>query len=188
MNIYPEEHIGLADEISKKGAVISEFPMRTIPDRGNFPKRNRIISGLSLGVVVVEAAAKSGALITSDTAIEQGREVFAIPGKIDSVTSKGAHRLLKEGAKIAENADDILEELRLEITVDSQENKKNLSPLLDKQGTLVYNLLSNEPKHIDDLADESGISVTELSRELLNLELKKLARQLSGKNFVKGAN
>ncbi len=115
LNIYPKEHRGLAEEISENGAVISEFPMRTIPERGNFPKRNRIISGLSLGVVVVEAAQRSGALITSDIAMEEGREVFAVPGKVDSITSRGTNRLIKQGAKLVETANDILEELDFQI-------------------------------------------------------------------------
>ena len=115
LNIYPKEHRGLAEEISKNGAVISEFPMMAIPEKRNFPKRNRIISGLSLGVVVVEAAQRSGALITSDIAIEEGREVFAVPGKVDSITSRGTNGLIKQGAKLAETVDDILEELDLQI-------------------------------------------------------------------------
>ena len=185
LNIYPKEHIKLAEEISERGAVISEFPMRTIPDRGNFPKRNRIISGLSLGVVVVEAAERSGALITSDIAMEQGRDVFSIPGKIDSVTSKGTNKLIKQGAKLAETADDILEELNLEITTELKGYRQNLHPILDKRETLVYNLLSSEPRYIDELSEGSGIAITEISRILLNLEMKRLTRQLPGKNFVK---
>lgn len=114
-NIYPKEHRGLAEEISENGAVISEFPMMTMPEKWNFPKRNRIISGLSLGVVVVEAAQRSGALITSDIAMEEGREVFAVPGKVDSITSRGTNRLIKQGAKLVETANDILEELDLQM-------------------------------------------------------------------------
>ncbi len=183
--IYPEEHKVLAQKISESGAVISEFPMLTIPERGNFPKRNRIISGLSLGVVVVEAAERSGALITSDCALEQGREVFAVPGKVDSVTSKGTHKLIKQGAKLAETADDILEELRLKIMAGLKENEHRLHAKLDKEETLIYTLLSSEPQHIDELSEESGIGVTDISRILLNLEIKKFTRQLPGKNFVK---
>lgn len=122
-NIYPEEHRGLAEKISESGAVISEFPMMTIPEKGNFPKRNRVISGLSMGVVVVEAAERSGALITSDCALEQGREVFAVPGKVDSVTSKGTNKLIKQGAKLVGAADDILEELHLQIMTGAKENE-----------------------------------------------------------------
>jgi len=191
LHIYPEEHISLADEISERGAVISEFPMRTIPDRGNFPKRNRIISGLSLGVVVVEAGHRSGALITADSAIEQGRDVFAVPGKIDSVTSKGTNRLIKQGAKLAESVYDILEELdscTLSARRDNVPSEENLSPRLDKQEVLVYNLLSSDPKHIDELSEQAGIKLTDLSKILLNLEIRKFLRQLPGKNFVKYTN
>ncbi len=185
LNMYPEEHFILADEISKQGAVVSEFPMATIPDRGNFPKRNRIISGLSLGVVVVEAAEKSGALITSDIAMEQGREVFAVPGKIDSMTSKGTNRLIKQGAKLAECCDDILEELHLQITAGLKAKKDSLSCALDKEESLVYNLLSSEPQHIDELSEAARLGVTRISGILLNLEMRRLTRQLPGKNFVK---
>lgn len=184
-NIYPEEHKTLAQKISESGALISEFPMMTIPDKGNFPKRNRIISGLSVGVVIVEAAEKSGALITSDIALEQGREVFAVPGKIDSITSRGTNKLIKQGAKLAETADDILEELNLEVSTGLKEKSNIISPILDKDESLIYNLLSSEPQHIDELAEESGVGVAEISRILLNLEMKKFARQMPGKNFVK---
>jgi len=109
--LYPPEHLELAEQIAKQGAVISEYPMETEPLPHNFPRRNRIISGLSHGVVVVEAGPKSGALITTDCALEQGREVFAVPGPITSVVSQGTHNLLKQGAKLVTSVDDILEEL-----------------------------------------------------------------------------
>jgi DNA processing protein len=117
LNIYPRENKQLARNISIKGAVISEFPLLTSPARENFPRRNRIISGLSKGVLVVEAAVKSGALITAHLACEQNREVFAIPGKIDSPVSKGTHLLIKEGAKLTNTVEDILEELNISVTV-----------------------------------------------------------------------
>ena len=187
-NIYPEEHIILADEISKKGAVISEFPMRTIPDRGNFPKRNRIISGLSKGVIVVEAAQKSGALITADCALEQGREVFAVPGKVDSVTSRGTNGLIKQGAKLAETVEDVLDELDL----CNQFHRVGVTELhlrgvskLDKIESIVYNLLSSDPQHIDEVSDVTGLGISEISRVLLNLEMKRLIKQIPGKNFVR---
>lgn len=187
-NIYPEEHAPLADRISESGALISEFPMTMPPEKRNFPCRNRIISGLSLGVVVVEAAQKSGALITSDIAMEQGKDVFAVPGKVDSVTSRGTNALIKQGAKLAETADDILEELNLHITTSLKgykEDRKNLPGQLDKDEILVYNLLSSEPRHIDELVDSSGISVGRISKILLNLEMKKFTRQTAGKNFIR---
>ena len=148
LNIYPQEHRELARKISENGALISEFPMMTIPEKGNFPKRNRIISGLSLGVVVVEAAQRSGALITSDIAMEEGREVFAVPGKVDSITSRGTNKLIKQGAKLAETANDILEELDLQISSGLKQDEGILVSKLDKTETLVYNLLSSETQHI----------------------------------------
>lgn len=189
-NIYPEENIKLAERISESGAVISEFPMLTRPDRGNFPKRNRIISGLSLGVVCVEAAEKSGALITCDCALEQAREVFAVPGKVDSITSRGANKLIKQGAKLAQGIDDILEELNLSRCVGGtaaadaagQVVKSNI---LDKDENLVYTLLSSDPRHLDDICLESGMGPDKVTGILLNLEIKKFAKQLPGKNFVK---
>ena len=187
-NVYPEENIMLAEKISESGAVISEFPMRTIPDKGNFPKRNRVISGLSLGVVCVEAAEKSGALITCDCALEQGREVFAVPGKVDSVTSKGTNKLIKQGAKLAQGVEDILEEFNLSDSVsrhlgDSRSRTEGSG--LDKEESIVYTLLSTDPVHIDDICRESGIALNRVSGILLSLEIKKFARQLPGKNFVR---
>ena len=188
-NIYPEEHKDLAERISESGAVISEFPMRTIPDKGNFPKRNRVISGLSLGVVCVEAAERSGALITCDCGLEQGREVFAVPGKVDSMTSKGTNKLIKQGAKLAQGVEDILEELDLSRCVggtaiaDAEGQVKDNA--LDKEESLVYTLLSSDPKYIDEICRESGIGINRISKILLGLEIKKFAKQLPGKNFVK---
>ncbi|MDO8603269.1 MAG: DNA-processing protein DprA [Candidatus Omnitrophota bacterium] len=184
-NIYPKENTKLAERISESGAVISEFPMLTIPDRGNFPKRNRIISGLSLGVVCVEAAEKSGALITCDCALEQGREVFAVPGKVDSMTSKGTNKLIKQGAKLAQGIEDILEELNLSDSVSRQDGDSRSQSVLDKNENLVYTLLSSDPKCIDDICLESGIVFSKIAGILLSLEIKKFAKQLPGKNFVK---
>ena len=111
MNIYPPEHDKLADEVVAHGALVSESPPRSEPLAGTFPQRNRLISGMSLGVIVVEAAERSGALITARHAMEQGREVFAVPGNVDSRTSRGCHQLIRDGAKLVESADDVLEEL-----------------------------------------------------------------------------
>lgn len=188
-NIYPEEHKDLAEKIFDSGAVISEFPMTMRPDKGNFPRRNRIISGLSLGVVCVEAAEKSGALITCDYALEQGREVFAVPGKVDSITSRGTNKLIKQGARLAQGAEDIFEELNLSscvgciLSADAAGEVK--SNALDKYESLVYTLLSSDPKHIDNISEESGMGLNRVAGILLNLEIKSFAKQLPGKNFVK---
>lgn len=183
--IYPPENRRLFEEIAKNGAVISEFPFGTEPKGYNFPQRNRIISGLSLGVVVVEAASKSGALTTANLALEQGREVFAVPGRVSSRYSKGTNRLIKEGAKLTETVDDILEEfefLRDRVGQGSKEEKKiNLYGEEKK----IYDLLSKEePMHIDMLTNKSGLSSHQVASTLMGLELKNLVRQLRGKMFV----
>ncbi len=200
---YPAENKKLFEEIRQNGALISEFPMATIPDRKNFPMRNRLISGLSLGVVVIEAPQRSGALITVSHALEQGREVFSVPGKADSFTSKGTHQLLKEGAKLVESADDIIEELepilqdkikelrashieKNEIPVCRQAGKENfLTPKLTEEERKIYNLLSSEPIHLDGLLEQSQLLVSKASSILTILELKGLVKQLPGKTFVR---
>ena len=201
--VYPPENKNLMEEISKRGAVISEFPMSTKPDRGNFPKRNRTISGLSLGVVVVEAAQRSGALITVDCALEQGREVFALPGKIDSVTSQGTNRLIQQGAKLVTTGKDIIEELEpimenLQVSMGSkkgreaeckqpgEEHKAKLPPPpLKEDEKNVYELLSDEPQHIDSLIQESRLPASKVSSILMMLQIKKLIKELPGKMFIK---
>lgn len=185
-NIYPEENRELAEEITQQGTLVSEFPMETVPFRQNFPRRNRVISGLSKGVIVVEAADKSGALITADFALEQGRDVFAVPGKVDSFTSRGTHSLIKQGAKLASSVGDILEELRLDIFSPKGENNKPVyEVVLEDREKKFFELLSDEPKHIDELIRESGLGITESSDILLKLELRGLIRQLPGKMFVR---
>nr|MBC8473990.1 DNA-processing protein DprA [Candidatus Omnitrophota bacterium] len=140
---------------------------------------------------VVEAAQKSGALITADCALEQGKEVFAVPGKVDSVTSRGTNGLIKQGAKLAETVEDVLEELDMENHPRSGDGLRP-SPergwcvtKLDKIESLVYNLLSSEPQHIDEVSDAMGLGISEISRVLLNLEMKRLIKQIPGKNFVR---
>ena len=183
--IYPPENRRLFEEIAKNGAVISEFPFGTEPKGYNFPQRNRIISGLSLGVVVVEAAAKSGALTTANLALEQGREVFAVPGRVSSRQSKGTNRLIKEGAKLTESVDDILEEfefLKDRLGCRSEEEK---GIDLSREEKKVYDLLSKEePTHIDMITNKSGLSSQQVASTLMGLELKNLTRQLRGTMFV----
>jgi DNA processing protein len=213
--LYPPEHERLAEEIARTGWLVSEHPMGTEPIGQHFPRRNRLISGLSLGVVVVEAAARSGALITADCALEQGREVFAVPGPMTSVTSQGTHHLLKQGARLVTSVEDILEELRLvplsggtPVAGDAEPGpmfartrhsslagRTNMGGAAAGPATGTTELAEAEgrvlacvgtgPRTIDALALESGLPMPELLALLVQLELKHLVRQLPGKRFVR---
>ncbi len=192
--IYPPEHEKLAEQIAAHGAVLSEYPMQMAPLAQNFPRRNRLVSGLSLGVVIVEASNRSGALITADCALEQGREVFAVPGKVDSVTSQGTHQLLKQGAKLVTCVEDILEELHLEARVVcagrpaqplSAEADRALSALAPDERMLLNQLHSDEPCNLDAIVAKTGLAVSTCASALLQLELKRLVKQLPGKQFLK---
>lgn len=196
---YPPENNKLFEEIAERGALISEFPLSARPDRINFPMRNRIISGLSLGVVVIEAPQKSGALITVTHAIEQGREVFSVPGKADSFVSKGTNQLLREGAKLVENADDIIEELEpilkskigeFRVAQPEAAEKKQgfIKARLSEEEKCVYSLLSDFPLVLDEIIDKSSLSAGAVSSALLMLELKKLIKQSPGKMFARETN
>jgi DNA processing protein len=178
--------IALAQEIQESGAVISEFPLFALPERQNFPRRNRIISGLSLGTVVVEAAEKSGALITADFALDQGREVFAIPGNINSPLSNGSHNLIKQGAKLVNNYQDILEEIHIALpqkTVETEMVKVNTS--LNEEEKIIYRLITKEPAQIDEIIETSKLPAGKVSEILLNLELKDIIKEIEGKRFIK---
>ncbi len=179
--VYPPEHADLMARIVDSGAVMSEFPPGTAPLPEFFPQRNRIISGLSLGVVVVEGRERSGALITADYALEQGREVFAIPGNIFAATSHLPNRLIQEGAKLVTSIIDILHELRLPLS-----GPLPSDTTLDLQGNeaAVFNELSTEPVHIDRLALHCGLPVAEVSRALLALELNGVVRSLAGQRYI----
>ncbi|PIU41777.1 MAG: DNA-protecting protein DprA [Candidatus Omnitrophica bacterium CG07_land_8_20_14_0_80_42_15] len=184
-NIYPKENKKLYEEITKSGAVVSEFPDDTPPYKWNFPQRNRVISGLSLGVVVIEAPKKSGALITVDFALEQGREVFAMPGKVNSLASEGTHQLIKDGAKLVENANDIIEELEIKLKKFLKENKtKENNLLLDEKEEEICRFLTDEPKHIDEIALESKIPVNKVLSVLTQLVIKRVVKELPGKKFI----
>jgi DNA processing protein len=184
-HLYPAENKDLAEEISKNGAVISEFSLNTQPLPQNFPRRNRLISGMSLGVLVVEAAKNSGALITADFALEQNREVFAIPGKIDSYTSSGANELIKEGAKLTTDIFDILEEFVLPATVYKKDLIKNQEVLKNSEEERLFNLISSQPVQLEELVGKTDFNIPQISTILLNLQIRKLVRQLPGKQFVR---
>mgnify|MGYP002630482978 CR=1 FL=1 len=182
---YPPENRKLRNEIIQQGAIISEFPVLMRPDRNNFPARNRVLSGLSLGTVVVEAAEKSGALITADFALEQGREVFAVPGNITSPKSRGTNDLIKAGAKLVDSPEAVIEELIPVLKGRASEHKKEPEIELDNdQERRVFSLLSFEGRHIDNLIENSNLSPAQVSATLLQLELRGLVRQLSGKVYV----
>ncbi len=184
--IYPKEHRKLAKEISAAGLLLSEFPLGTAPLQGNFPRRNRLISGLSLGVVVAEAALDSGALITAHYALEQGREVFAVPGPISHRLSRGCHRLIKEGAKLTESWEDVLVELGVHSSParEAPPFVTTLPPLEGEEGR-VLQVLGEEPLHIDTIIAGSGLSAGAVAASLLSLEMKGWIKQLSGKAFVR---
>jgi len=184
--IFPPSNQELAVEIVEKGALVSEFALGTPPDKWTFPKRNRIISGLSLGVIVVEGNYDSGAMITAKQALDQGREVFAVPGMIDNHKSKGPHWLIKQGAKLIESVEDIFEELRMsmpEVRSGQIKVKKDFSCLSEKELVLVQTL-SDEPVHIDVLPIKTKLPIHEISGLLAQLEIKGFVRQLPGKNFI----
>jgi DNA processing protein len=179
--IYPPEHAQLAEQISAHGAVISDYAMGTPPDSANFPPRNRIISGLSLATVVVEASDSSGALITATFAAEQGREVFAIPGGIYAPQSKGSNRLILQGAQPLLKFEQILEELNLG-KVPAQREARSLLPADDVEARLL-SILADEPQHVDDICTLSGLPIDQVSATLTIMELKGMARQAGGMNF-----
>lgn len=184
--VYPPENLRLYKKIITSGAVISEFPMNTEPMAGNFPRRNRIISGLSLGTIVVEAGERSGALITGFIALEQGREVFAIPGDIRSSKSRGPHRLIKEGAKLAENIEDIFNEIPRWHAKTGEARKPTVDmDALNPLEKSLWEALSHEPCHIDRISKELNLNTSEVLAGLLSLELKNYIKQLSGMMFVR---
>ena len=185
--VYPPENRNLFSKIIEQGAVLSEFPMGSPPEGGHFPKRNRIISGLSMGVVVVEAGPDSGSLITANFALEQGREVFAIPGNVGAGGSRGTNRLIKDGAKLVESSEDILEEILPQWKREKEriEEVKPRGPELSEEEKILYEMLGETPLHIDAMIRESKFEPGKVSSLLLNLELKGLISQWPGKCFSK---
>src|SRR5262245_22576712 len=186
--VYPGEHRSLYHDISGSGAVVSELPMGTRPLAHHFPARNRIISGLSLGVVVVEATEKSGSLITARLAAEQGREVFAVPGQAGASRSRGAHQLIREGAKLVDDIDDIVEEIAPQLR--SRDRARGLSAKMELpvemglEAKKILELIQSAPLQIDELIEGSGLSPAKVSEVLLSLEISGFLRQLPGKRFM----
>jgi DNA processing protein len=182
--IYPPEHKRLAAEVIESGALISQFPLGTDPDAHNFPERNRLISGMSLGVLVVEAPIKSGALITSSYAADQGRTVFAVPGSALSSASDGPHQLLRDGAVLAATVDDVLQELNLERRQVVMENRRMLPDATGDEQQILQSL-DGDPRHIDEIAIDTGISISQLSALLLQMQLKGLVREVGGQHYAR---
>jgi len=181
-NIYPPEHAGVAEAIAKAGAVVSDYALGTPPEAANFPPRNRIISGLAKGVVIVEAGEVSGALITADFAAEQGRDVFAVPGNIHQRTSLGANKLIQQGAKMVTGVADVLEELNLALVTEQRTARAALPADATEQRLLAC--LSAEPVHIDELGVQMGLPIAQVSGALELMELKGMVRQVGGMNYV----
>jgi DNA processing protein len=204
--IYPPENEGLAGTGASQGALVTEFPFGTPPNAPNFPSRNRIISGISLGVVVVEAGEKSGSLITARIAAEQGRSVFAVPGEIGAAGSRGTHRLIKQGAMLIENVDDILEEILPQAAMSPSASNRLLPPSQPEAATpapvekdvlpaknipglgdteqKLLTLIPARPVDVDLLITSSGLTAQEVLNALLILELRGLIRQMPGKQFL----
>ena len=183
--VYPRDHAKLAREVMEHGALASEFPLGTPPRRENFPLRNRIMSGLSLGTLVVEAGESSGALITAGLALEQNREVFAVPGSVLSQASRGTNRLIQEGAKLVRGANDILEELNLTMAVQHVELKE-VVPATETESRILQILrnLSPEPAHIDEVGRQSRLPIATVSSTLAMMELKGVVKQVGGMNYI----
>jgi DNA processing protein len=185
VDIYPPEHAELARDVAAQGAVLTETPVRAAPVAGSFPQRNRIISGMSLGVIVVEAAVHSGALITARHAMEQGREVFAVPGRVDNRMSHGCHRLIRDGAKLVETADDVLEELGplVEAAPRASEGPPIHHPaelLLNEVEQQVLGTISLDPLTVDQVIAKSGLTTPQVLSTLSILEMRRLVKRLGG--------
>ena len=181
--MYPARNRKLAETVVNHGALISEYPLGTRPDARNFPARNRIISGLSRGVVVVEAPRKSGALITASFAADQGREVYAVPGSARSPSSSGCHKLIREGATLVTTARQVLEEMLIDATKAAVQTRMELPDAPDERA--LYNLIGAEPRHVNELCNVSGLPIQETSGALLALELKGLVRQQGAGYYVR---
>ncbi|MFZ4598801.1 MAG: DNA-processing protein DprA [Terrimicrobiaceae bacterium] len=184
MAIYPPENIPLAERIAGSGAVVSEFPMRTTADRQTFPMRNRIISGASFGLLVVEAGGRSGALISANQAADQGRAIYAVPGRIDQPNAIGSNRLIQQGAKLITGAGDILDDMGL-LFAESPELAPQGGPDLEGDEAIVFSAMGDDEGLMDEIVSRCGLPTPVVSSTLLALEMKKLVRRLAGSRFVK---
>ncbi|MFQ5857493.1 MAG: DNA-processing protein DprA [Anaerolineae bacterium] len=180
--VYPPQNRSLAAKIVERGALVSEFALGTRPEAKNFPARNRIISGISLGTLVVEAGKRSGALITAEFAAEQGRDVFAVPGNIFAAGAAGTNRLIQSGAKMALSVEDILEELNLTM-IGAFQQAREIVPDNEMESRLLEHL-SDDPIHVDELGQVAGMPISEVSSALTLMELKGMVRQVGGMNYV----
>jgi DNA processing protein len=199
-NIFPPENKKLFELIAESGTCVSELPLRCEPLSENFPPRNRIIAGLSLGTIVIEAPLNSGAMITAGAALDNNREVMAVPGKIDSPLSKGAHQLIKQGAKLVESVEDIMEalgyigqQLQNHVSTAAKETSEKVeSPLFDvgrlklsDSEKTIHSCLSKEPQHIDQIITDTDLSAGTVNAGLVSLQLKGLIKQLPGNLFLR---
>ncbi len=192
-HLYPPENAALAERIAENGAVLSEFPVLYVPDRQSFPLRNRIVSGMSRGILVVEAPARSGSLITANQAMEQGRNVYAVPGPIDRPTSEGCNRLIQDGAKLVIDSRDILDEMEMLLPPVPRQGELGLGesepapagPPLDDAERAVLAALGDDELPIDTIIDGASLPSAVVSATLLKLEMKRRVKQLPGKYFVK---
>ena len=180
--IYPADNRKLGLTIIENGALISEYPLGTNPESGNFPRRNRIISGLSLGVLFVEGSLQSGARITTDYALEQGREVLAVPGSILRKSGSGPNYLIQHGAKLVTSVNDILEELNLTM-VAQHTQARAIIPDNETEAVLLAQL-SSDPVHVDELGQVTGLPAAEIAGTLTMMELKGMVRQIGGMNYI----
>lgn len=192
-NVYPAENQILADRIAENGAVLSEFPVLYVPDKKSFPLRNRIVSGMSQGLLVIEAPVRSGSLITANQALEQGRTVFAVPGQIDRPTSEGCHRLIRQGAVLVCNAQDVVDELHSDLNslaLDFGPEEEESLPAgrnldLSENESAILTALEDRDMTIDDLSESTNLPSGMVSASLLQLEMKCAIKQLPGKYFTK---
>lgn len=180
--VYPPEHRRLADQIIEHGALVSDYALGTPPDGLNFPPRNRIISGLSMAVIIIEAGQTSGALITAEFAAEQGRDVFAVPGNINAPQSQGTNRLIRDGAQPLLSPQDVLEALNLTMVTEHQAARVALPT--DPIESRLYKLLSREPMHVDEIHAQANMPIETVSATLAMMELKGMVRQVGGMNYI----